>query len=108
MDSALSVVIAIFQTGQHSKKNLDEFVNYPDEFVNYLLSFYKKDVYPVSTYISFQRIPVLSGVYSEKPRNITADIYDPSVDFVHYYTVNDVNFKSACEKFKTIDGCEPV
>lgn len=91
---------------QYSRQ--DNATKNPDEFVNYLLSFYKKDVYPVSTYISFRRIPVLSGVYAVTSRNSTVDIYDPSVDFVHYYTVNDVNFKTIYEKINTIDGCELV
>ena len=80
-----------------------------DKDVNLLISLYKTDLLlPVSTYIIFQQVPVSSGTYTERSGNNTADIYDPSVDSVHSYTVNDVNFKTIFKNFSQIDGCEPV
>lgn len=79
-----------------------------DEYANHLLSLYKTDMQPGSTYIIFQQVPVSSGAYTERPGNSTPDRYDPSVDSVHSYTVNDVNFKTIFKNFSTRDGRGPV
>lgn len=79
-----------------------------DEYANHLLSLYKTDMQPGSTYIIFQQVPVSSGEYTERSGNSTAGIYGPSVDSVHSYTVNDVNFKTIFKNFSTRDGRGPV
>lgn len=79
-----------------------------DEYVNRLISLYKTDMQPLSTYIIFQQVPVSSGAYTVRQGNSTPDIYDLSADSVHSYTVHDANFKTIFKNFSTIEGCEPV
>ena len=79
-----------------------------DEYANHLISLYKTDIQPVSTYIIFQQVPVSSSAYKVRQENSTPDMYDLSVDSVHSYTVNDVDFKTIFKNFSTRDGCGPV